>query len=578
MKSYIFKLPIHEKLHNLTMSIGILALIAFIPIAIIFILMVGFRWGATRAMPVAFLAALLLAMFVWGTPVNWVLAATVNGIGIALQILLIVFGALAVLFTLRESGAIEAINVGFHKISDDRRVQAIIIAWFFGGFIEGSAGFGTPAALAAPLLLSLGFPALAAVMVSLIANSTPVSFGAVGTPTLIGVGQSTNTPEIIQQITDAGMQYSGFINQVGLWTALQHALPGIFIPLILVAMMTRFFGEKRSVREGLAIWPFAIYAGLAFIIPYLLVAWLLGPEFPSLLGGLIGLGILLLTTRAGFLVPKKTWDFPERLKWENGWMGSISMTGSGNKTGISLFMAWMPYLIIALLLVLTRIRSLPFGGWIKSILTIRYADLFGTSIGNTFNILYIPGVMPFILVALICIPMYRMNRKQVSLAWKETFKRIKGPAIALLFAVPMVRIMMQSGNGSEYNSMPIVMAEAMTSLFRGAWPLVDSFVGALGAFMAGSNTVSNMLFSVFQYSIAEQLGLSKIIIVSLTNIGGAIGNMICVHNVIAATATVGLIGAEGILIRRNLIPMSIYGITVGVTGLILVYWIVPGLF
>jgi lactate permease len=118
----------------------------------------------------------------------------------------------------------------------------------------------------------------------------------------------------------------------------------------------------------------------------------------------------------------------------------------------------------------------------------------------------------------------------------------------------------------------------MTSLFRGAWPLVDSFVGALGAFMAGSNTVSNMLFSVFQYSIAEQLGLSKIIIVSLTNIGGAIGNMICVHNVIAATATVGLIGAEGILIRRNLIPMSIYGITVGVTGLILVYWIVPGLF
>jgi lactate permease len=561
------------------MSLGILALIAFIPIAVIFILMVGFRWGATKAMPVAFFAALILAFFVWKTPGNWIFASTVNGIGIAVQILLIVFGALAVLFTLRESGAIAAINVGFTKISPDRRVQAIIIAWFFGSFIEGSAGFGTPAALAAPLLLSLGFPALAAVMVSLIANSTSVSFGAVGTPTLIGVGQSTNTPEIMQQIADAGMQYNDFIYQVGLWTALQHAIPAIFVPLILVVMMTRFFGENRSIKEGLAIWPFAIFAGLAFVIPYVLVAWLLGPEFPSLLGGLIGLGIILLTTRAGFLVPKEPWDFPETSRWEKNWMGSISMNSAVvSRTKISLMMAWMPYVLIALLLVLTRIRTLPFGGWIKSIMTISYHDLFGTSISNTFNILYIPGVIPFILVALICIPMYRMNQKQVSLAWKETFRRIKNPTIALLFAVPMVRIMMQSGNGSDFDSMPLVMAEAMTNLFKGAWPLVDSFVGALGSFMAGSNTVSNMLFSVFQYSIAEQLEISRIIIVALTNIGGAIGNMICVHNIIAATATVGLVGVEGILIRRNLIPMTIYGIAVGIIGLILVYYTVPTLF
>ncbi len=286
------------------MSIGVLALIAFVPIAIIFILMVGFRWGATKAMPVAFVVAALLAIFVWKTPMNWILAASVNGVGIAIQILLIVFGALAVLFTLRESGALAAINVGFTAISPDRRVQAIIIAWFFGSFIEGSAGFGTPAALAAPLLLSLGFPALAAVMVALIANSTCVSFGAVGTPTLIGVGQTTNTPELMQQIAGAGMEYNEFIYQVGLWTGIQHAIPGIFIPLILVAMMTRFFGKNKSIKEGLAIWPFAIFAGLCFVVPYVLVAWLLGPEFPSLLGALIGLGIVLLTTRAGFLVPK----------------------------------------------------------------------------------------------------------------------------------------------------------------------------------------------------------------------------------------------------------------------------------
>ena len=560
------------------MSIGILALLAFIPIAVIFILMVGFRWGATKAMPVAFVVAALLAIFIWKTPMNWILAASVNGVGIAIQILLIVFGALAVLFTLRESGALAAINVGFTAISPDRRVQAIIIAWFFGSFIEGSAGFGTPAALAAPLLLSLGFPALAAVMVALIANSTCVSFGAVGTPTLIGVGQTTNTPELIQQITGAGMEYNEFIYQVGLWTGIQHAIPGIFIPLILVAMMTRFFGKNKSIKEGLAIWPFAIFAGLCFVVPYVLVAWLLGPEFPSLLGALIGLGIVLLTTRAGFLIPKEPWDFPDKSKWESNWTGSISMSSTGSKSKISLAMAWLPYFLIALLLVLTRVRSLPFGGWIKSIMTVHYTDLFGTSISNTFNLLYIPGVIPFILVALLCIPIYRMNKTQVSLAWKETFKRIKGPTIALLFAVPMVRIMMQSGNASDFASMPLVMAEAMTNVFKGAWPLVDAFVGALGSFMAGSNTVSNMLFSVFQYSIADQLGISKIIIVALQNIGGAFGNMICVHNVIAACATVGLVGVEGILIKRNLIPMTIYGLTVGIIALILVYFVVPGLF
>jgi lactate permease len=344
-------------------------------------------------------------------------------------------------------------------------------------------------------------------------------------------------------------------------------------------MMTRFFGRHKSIREGLAIWPFAIYAGLCFVVPYLLVAWLLGPEFPSLLGALLGLGIVLLTTRAGFLIPKEPWDFPEKSSWESNWTGSISMSSNESKSGISLAMAWLPYILIALLLVLTRVRTLPFGDWIKSIMTVHYTDLFGTSISNTFNILYIPGVVPFILVALLCIPIYKMNKSQVSLAWKETFKRIKGPTIALLFAVPMVRIMMQSGNNPvDYNSMPLVMAEAMTNVFRGAWPLVDAFVGALGSFMAGSNTVSNMLFSVFQYSIADQLGISKVIIVALQNIGGAFGNMICVHNVIAACATVGLVGVEGILIKRNLLPMTIYGITAGVIGLILVYFVVPGLF
>ena len=546
------------------------ALLAAIPIAAILVLMVGLRWKATRAMPVAFLITLLLVIWVWQTPYNWILATSLNGIVIALKIILIVFGALTLLFTLRECGALAVINSGFESISPDRRIQTIIIAWLFGAFIEGSAGFGTPAALVAPLLLSLGFPALAAVMVALIANSTSVSFGAVGTPTLIGVGSSLNTPEIISSVNANGMSYSEFIQRIGEWTALHHTIPGIIMPLIIVLMLTRFFGKNRSIKEGLAIWPYAIFAGLCFIIPFLLSALLLGPEFPSLIGSLAGLSILIPATRSGFLVPKKIWDFPEKGLWEKNWTGSILMTGNASGNTHSLLKAWTPYILIGLLLFLTRVSFLPFNSWIQKV---KYVSpgLFGTNVITEIDPLNIPGIMPFLFIALCCIPLFRMNSKQVATAWGEAFVRLKGPFIALVFAVPMVRLMMQTGvNPNGYLSMPIAMAEAISELFGKAWPLADPFIGALGSFMAGSSTVSNMLFSMFQYSVAENLDISRIIIVSLQNFGGAIGNMICVHNIIAACATVGLAGVEGLLIRRNMIPMTVAAIVAGVVGMILI--------
>jgi lactate permease len=560
------------------MSLGLLALLASIPIVVIFVLMVIMRWPATKAMPVSWILAAILAYWVWETPLDWIAAASINGAVLATQILVIVFGALVLLFTLRECGAMEAINRGFSDISADRRIQAIIIAWFFGGFIEGSAGFGTPAALMAPLLLSLGFPALAAVLVSLIANSTPVSFGAVGTPTLIGVASTLDTPAVLQAISGVGMSFTEFIHQIGFWTAVLHSVMGIFVPLMMVAMLTKFFGAKKSFKEGLEIWPFAIFAGLAYVVPYLLVAWLLGPEFPTIFGGLIGLIIVIPATKAKFLVPKKTWDFPEKSQWEKNWIGSIAAKNDQPSSHISVFKAWIPYLLIGLILVLTRLKQLPLLDWVKSV-SITYKNLLGTDISGNFPIFYNPGVVPFILVALFSIFLYSMKGQQVSTAWRAGIKRIIGPAIALLFAVPMVRIMMQSGNNmSGFENMPIVMAQFITEIVQGAWPLVSPFVGALGAFMAGSNTVSNMMFSLFQYSIADQLNISQIVIVSLQSVGGAFGNMICVHNIIAACATVGLVGVEGILIKRNLIPMSIYGLVVGITGLLIIYVFYPNLF
>ncbi|MEZ6137124.1 MAG: L-lactate permease [Pirellulaceae bacterium] len=166
------------------MSITVLAVLSLVPIMVVGIFLVLLRWPASRAMPLAYAATALLALLVWRVPWIQVAAASMKGIVIAAELLYIVFGALLLLNTLRESGALQEIRSSFSGVSPDRRVQVIIIAWLFGSFIEGAAGFGTPAAVAVPLLVGLGFPALSAVVSGMMIQSTPVSFGAVGTPIL----------------------------------------------------------------------------------------------------------------------------------------------------------------------------------------------------------------------------------------------------------------------------------------------------------------------------------------------------------------------------------------------------------
>ncbi len=163
----------------------------------------------------------------------------------AVEVLFIVFGAVLMLNTLRESGAIHTIRQGFTSISPDRRIQAIIICWLFGSFIEGASGWGTPAAILAPLLVAVGFPAMASVMVALIIQSTPVSFGAVGTPILIGVGSGlTGSENVNAAASSLGMTTDAYIRAIGGEVAIFHGLIGLFIPLIMVMMLTLFFWRK----------------------------------------------------------------------------------------------------------------------------------------------------------------------------------------------------------------------------------------------------------------------------------------------------------------------------------------------
>jgi hypothetical protein len=286
------------------MPISIQALLAATPILVAAILLVGLQWPARRAMPVVYLAAAAIALYFWEMSLNRVLASSLQGIVVTIAVLWIIFGAIMLLNTLQNSGAITTIRAAFTDISPDRRVQVLIIAWLFGCFIEGASGFGTPAAIVAPLLVAIGFPALAAIVIGMMIQSTPVSFGAVGTPILIGVKGGLDFVKISAELTAAGSTWEAFLRLITSEVAIGHAIVGTLMPLLMVVMLTRFFGKKKSWTEGLSMAPFALFTGLSFAIPYALTGIFLGPEFPSIVGALAGLSIVVPAAKYGFLIPE----------------------------------------------------------------------------------------------------------------------------------------------------------------------------------------------------------------------------------------------------------------------------------
>ena len=552
------------------MSAGIQAALAVAPILVAALLLVGFRMPARTAMPIVYVLAAVIGAFIWRMPLAQLAAATVQGLFITFDILFIIFSAILLLNTLKHSGAVSAIRAGFTTISPDRRVQVVIITWLFGSFIEGASGFGTPAAIVAPLMVALGFPAMAAVMLGMMVQSTPVTFGAVGTPIIVGARGGLDSPEVAAQLSAAGMEMTEYLRIITADVVVIHTIVGSIMPLFMVMMMTRFFGANRSWTEGLSILPFALLGGVAFTIPYMLTGIFLGPEFPSMLGGLVGLAIMTTAARHGVLVPKDHWDFAPRDKWPSNWIGSFEAHVDAVDKQMSAWRAWLPYVLVAALLVLTRLPQLPFGTWLQAV-GFRWGEIFGTQVSAATTPLYLPAAV-LCLVALLTVVLHGMRASQFRTALGESTRTLIGAGFVLVFTVPMVRIYINSDvNALGLASMPIAMADWVSVNVGAVWPFFAPMIGALGAFIAGSNTVSNLMFALFQHGVATSLGMSAAFIVALQAVGAAAGNMIAIHNVVAASATVGLLGQEGATLRRTIFPTIYYLVATGVLGLIAVH-------
>jgi lactate permease len=541
---------------------------ALMPVIAVFLLLVVMRLPAARAMPLSLLATAVLAWWVWKVPGVQLAASVIEGWIIAATILIIVYGAIVLLNTLKASGALAVISRGFCNISPDHRVQAIIVAWLFGSFLEGASGFGTPAAICAPLLVALGFSPMAAVVMALIADSAAVSFGAVGTPVIIGLGQGLPAIDAkeLQAIAVTAISIDIFVASC--------------LPLIMVAILTRFFGANRCWFEGLRLWRFALFSGLSFTLPAYAVARWLGPEFPSILGALTGMAIVIFVVRRGWLLPAESWRLPQNKiessdaslsKQDANFLtdvapntidvtvpsGAIPGAPVGISHELSLFRAWLPYIVVAGLLVLTRVDFLPFKNVLQMIV-LEFPNILATNIYARITPLYLPGTL-FIFVAVTATLFYRMPTAVTLGVWRQSMRSLLPTVIALGASVPMVRIFLNSGvNTGGLQAMPQELGQLAAATFSNSWPLVAPLVGALGSFIAGSSTFSNMMFASLQQDAALATGFSPRVILALQMLGANAGNMMAVTNVVAAASVVKLAGQEGQIIRLMLLPMMLY--------------------
>jgi len=523
-----------------------LTIVAALPFTLLFILMIIFRKPAFISLPIVLISTIFTTYFIWGMEPLWYGVTFIKGFFVTIDILLIIFGAITLFLVLKYGGVFEHIQNAVERISTDRRVQAILIAWFFVSLIEGAAGFGTPAMLAAPILVHIGFRPLVAVVLTLIGDSVAVTFGAVGVPITIGLTQGLSLePNILNSL---------IVDTIAT-TSIFHLFMGSFIPLIISCMVTYLY--SKSIVKGLLIWKFALFSGLCFTLPMYIIAITLGPEFPSILGSLVGMFIILFFAKHKFLLPKESYRFPN----------DTPVNSNSKKIGfVTFFKSLMPYILLVLLLALTRLQNLPLGQFARS-LSIHIDSILNTHISHTFQPLYSPGFL-FIVVSLFSLVYYRVPLTNLIPIFKETTQKVSIPFFSLLVALSLVNVLLYSQyNNQQLPGILLYLSREMSYLSF-MWPFLAPITGLIGAFVTGSSTVSNLLFATFQYQTAIQFNYSPSLILGLQSVGSAMGNMIAIHNIVVVLSVVGLHHREGHVLRLTIIPAISYIVLVGIVAMI----------
>ncbi len=522
-------------------------LLALAPIIVLITLILVFKKSVIFSAFTALLSVVYIVLF-RGVEVATVLAAMTRGVFVASEIILIVFGAIVMLYVVRARGLLAHVQRLFMDLSADYRVHVLLVSFGVVYFIEGVAGFGTPALIAVPLFIALGFKPLWSVALALIADSIPVSFGAIGLPVIFGIGSVVEPlsaePELIT-------------SQVSILIAGINIALTVLLALVLVATAVR--QRDGSLRHFTEFIPFAVFSSLAVSVPAFAAAYFIGPELPSVIGGLSGMLVIGYLAHRHIGTPKDSRDAavgPAEVRAEEK---DITREDS------ALIKAVSPYALLVLLLVLTRLPYLPLGDWLKSV-AVGDTSLFGSSIPYSIAPLYSAATI-LLVCAVFAIFIFRklINTKEII---SSAVYAVQRPFFALLFVLMFVQVFIYSETASQA-SLPVIIAQILSETSGAFWPFVAPFVGALGAFVAGSATVSNLIFSGLQYDIALSSQFNIALMLSLQAMGASFGNVIALHNVVAALTIAGLSERYSHrIIRGNLTPMMIMLVVLGAVGLL----------
>lgn len=467
-------------------------------------------------------------------------AAAIEGALVALTPLSILFGAILFFATLTRSGAMATLTERLRRLSPDPVIQTLLVGWAFSALIEGLSGFGTPAALAAPILVGLGLPPLRVVAACLALNSVPVSFGAVGTPIWFG-------------LRDAGLEPEG-LQAVALRAAMINGIAAFAIVPAALALVNPW----SAVRARLG---FILAVVAATVVPSIAVATT-SVEFPSIVGGACGLAVgAWLARREGGARDSSP--------------AARATAGAETVDAPTLLRSALPVVLVVLLLAATRIDAIglkrllteelpgvslslgPLGeAVVAPNLVVELQGILGTQRSWRMALLQVPFLVPFVAVALLCVPLLGLRIGELGAACAEALRRLRTPAIALVGAMVFVTLFVAGGDAAPAT----ILGRGLADAAGPAWPLVAPLLGALGAFFSGSNTVSNLTFAPVQAATAATLGIAPAALLALQTVGGSMGNMVCIHNVVSVAAIVDLArAADGS--RRAPIP-SVLALTI----------------
>lgn len=497
------------------------------------------------ALPWVAVVVLIIHLLFFATDITVISANITSAIMSVLTPITVIFGAILFNRFSEASGVTNTLRKWLGTISANHVAQLMIIGWAFAFMIEGASGFGTPAAIAAPILVGLGFNPIKVAILALVMNSVPVSFGAVGTPTWFGFG-SLNLGETQ-------------ILEIGSMTALIHAFAALVIPV----MALSFIVTWREIRQNIVFIYLSIFA---CVVPYLLLAQV-NYEFPSLVGGAIGMFISIFLANKGIGLAKV----------ENSLDSAVSTKEVAK--------ALLPTGLLIGFLIITRIQQLPFKAMMNNTTTwigtqlgslgqfeisqglvFSLKNIFGTTVNASYKLLYVPALIPFIITVLICIPLFSLSSSKVKEVFTGSFKQTKNPFIALIGALIMVNLMLVGNDGS----MVKIIGKSFAAATGEYWTIFASYLGAVGAFFSGSNTVSNLTFGSVQLSTAEISGLSTSLVLALQSVGGAMGNMVCINNIVAVNSVLNIQNQEGAIIKKTVVPMFIYGIIAALVALVVI--------